>query len=116
MTIPGHLPATDAAELKETRAAGPHIDAAARHVRHFAVIMRDLLGDQLPAWTDRVLEDELPSQHFLVNGMRRDFDAVTLSTPWSSGQAEGHVTRIKLLKRQGYAAPTSTCSAAAYSS
>ncbi|MEU9190951.1 transposase [Streptomyces sp. NPDC048484] len=31
-------------------------------------------------------------------------DAVTaaLSSPWSSGQVEGHVTRVKLLKRMGF--------------
>ncbi|MER5227784.1 ISL3 family transposase [Streptomyces flaveus] len=42
--------------------------------------------------------------HSTVNGMKRDLDAVTagLSTPWSSGQVEGHVTRAKLLKRMGF--------------
>ncbi|MER5688189.1 transposase [Streptomyces sp. NPDC002205] len=67
-------------------------------------MMRDLRGDQLPPWMDRVLSDDLPSLHSLVSGLRRDQDAVTagLSTPWSSGQVEGQVTRVKLLKRQGY--------------
>lgn len=53
---------------------------------------------------DRVLADDLPALHPLANGMERDLDAVTagLSTPWSSGQVEGQVTRIKLLKRMGY--------------
>jgi hypothetical protein len=53
---------------------------------------------------DRVLADDLPALHSLVNGMKRDLDAVTagLSTPWSSGQVEGHVTRAKLLKRMGF--------------
>lgn len=68
-------------------------------------MIRDLRGDQLPAWMDRVLADDLPAAlHSLVNGLRRDFDAVTagLSTPWSSGQVEGQATRAKLLKRQGF--------------
>nr|QIY68755.1 transposase [Streptomyces sp. RLB1-33] len=53
---------------------------------------------------DRFLADDLPALHSLVNGMKRDLDAVTagLSTHWSSGQVEGQVTRIKLIKRQGY--------------
>jgi hypothetical protein len=104
MTNPGNLAEADAAELKEIRAACPHLDATARHVRDFADMVRDLRGEELPAWMDRVLADDLPALHSLVNGMKRDLDAVTagLSTPWSSGQVEGHVTRAKLLKRMGF--------------
>ncbi|MFE2945099.1 transposase [Streptomyces sp. NPDC059255] len=67
-------------------------------------MMRDQHGHQLPAWMDRVLEDDLPALHSLVNGLLRDLHAVTagLSTSWSSGQVEGHVTRVKLLKRMGF--------------
>ncbi|MFJ6837327.1 transposase [Streptomyces sp. NPDC091209] len=61
-------------------------------------------ANDLPAWMDRVLTDDLPALHSLVNGKKRDLNAVTagLSTPWSSGQVEGPVTRAKLLKRLGY--------------
>lgn len=94
----------DAAELKEIRTACPHLDAAARHVRDFAEMLHDLGGDQLLDWMERVLADDLPVLHSLVSGLRRDFDAATagLSTPWSSGQVEGHVTRVELIKRMGY--------------
>ncbi|MFB7397759.1 ISL3 family transposase [Streptomyces sp. NPDC056191] len=104
MTHPQHLAATDAAELKEIRTACPHLDAAARHVHDFAEMLHHLRGDQLPDWMERVLADDLPALHSLVSGLRRDFDAVTagLSTPWSSGQVEGQVTRVKLLKRMAY--------------
>lgn len=110
MSNPQHLAETDATELKDIRTACSHLDATARHVRDFAAMMRDLRGEELPAWMDRVLADDLPALHSLVNGMKRDLDAVTaaLSTPWSSGQVEGHVTRIKLLKRMSTAGPTST--------
>lgn len=103
MTHPQHLAAADAAELKEIRRACPHLDAAARHVHDFAEMLHSLQGDQLPDWMDRVLADDLPALHSLVSGLRRDY-AVTagLSTPWSSGQVEGRVTRVKLLKRMAY--------------
>ncbi|GAB7109704.1 hypothetical protein JCM4814A_80190 [Streptomyces phaeofaciens JCM 4814] len=102
MTNPQRL--ADAAELQEIRTACPHLDATARHVHDFAEMLHHLRGDQLPDWTDRVLADDLPALHSLVSGLRRDFDAVTagLSTTWSSGQVEGHVTRVKLLKRMAY--------------
>ncbi|WP_353961836.1 transposase [Streptomyces virginiae] len=104
ITHPQHLPAADAAELKEIRTACPHLDAAARHVHDFAEMLHHLHGDQLPGWMERVLADDLPALHSLVSGLRRDLDAVTagLSTPWSSGQVEGHVTRVKLIKRMAY--------------
>ncbi|MFB6480243.1 transposase [Streptomyces virginiae] len=104
MTNPQHLAAADAAELKEIHTACPHLDAAARHVHDFAEMLHDVRGDQLPDWMERVLADDLPALHSPVSGLRRDFDAVTagLSTPWNSGQVEGHVTRVELIKRMGY--------------
>ncbi|MGX4688808.1 ISL3 family transposase [Streptomyces sp. JNUCC 63] len=104
MTDLGNLTADDAADLKEIRTSCPELDAVTHHVRDFAAMMRDLRGDQLPAWMERVLADDLPALHSLINGLSRDINAVMagLSTPWSSGQVEGQVTRTKLLKRQGY--------------
>ncbi|MGK3944940.1 transposase [Streptomyces sp. RP5T] len=64
----------------------------------------DLGGDSLPAWTDAVRTDDLPALHAFADGLRRDHQAVTagLTLPWSSGPVEGHVNRIKMLKRQMY--------------
>lgn len=46
--------------------------------------------------------DDLPALWSFVKGLRRDQDAVTagLTLPWNSGAVEGHVNRIKMLKRQ----------------
>ncbi|OHV38527.1 transposase [Parafrankia soli] len=42
--------------------------------------------------------------HRYANGLERDLAAVSagLTQPWSSGPVEGHVNRIKMLKRQMY--------------
>jgi transposase len=50
---------------------------------------------------DAVSADDLPALHSLVTGLRRQ-DAVTngLSLPYSSGQVEGTVNRIIMIKRQ----------------
>ena len=45
-------------------------------------------------------------------GVEADKDAIApaITEPWSSGQVEGTVNRLKLIKRQMYrCAPTSTC-------
>ncbi|KOU34389.1 transposase [Streptomyces sp. WM6373] len=67
-------------------------------------MLHDLRGHQLPYWMERVITDDFPALHSLISGLQRDFDAVTagLSTRWSSGQVEGHVTRVKLIKRMAY--------------
>ena len=39
-----------------------------------------------------------------ANGIGKDRDAVlsAITSPWSSGQVEGQITRLKLVKRQMY--------------
>ncbi|MFC9931820.1 transposase [Streptomyces sp. NPDC127190] len=100
---PGNLSDEDALTLKEIRAASPELDAATGHVRDFATMMRDLTGSELPAWIERVENDNLPALHSLLNGLRRDQDAVIagLSSSWNSGQVEGQNTRVKRSKRDG---------------
>jgi transposase len=51
-----------------------------------------------------VQADDLPHLHSFVAGLRRDYDAARagLTSPHSSGKVEGHVNRIKMIKRQMY--------------
>ncbi|MFD3524875.1 hypothetical protein [Streptomyces sp. NPDC058653] len=48
--------------------------------------------------------DDLTSLHAFVSGLERDLAAVTAgpTLPWSSSVVEGHVNRIKMIKRQMY--------------
>ncbi|MFE6848735.1 hypothetical protein [Streptomyces sp. NPDC057686] len=103
MRPPDQLTDEHQANLKEIRTHCPHLDAATRHVRDFATMLRDLTGTNLPDWMNRVLDDDLPAFHTLVTGLRRDLDAVVagLSTSWSSGQVEGHVTRRQAPQTHG---------------
>jgi len=43
-----------------------------------------------------------------ARGLEADWAAVVggLALPWSSGQVEGQVNRVKLIKRQGYGRAT----------
>ncbi|MFJ4206716.1 ISL3 family transposase [Streptomyces sviceus] len=89
-------------QLKTVRAQCPELDALTRHVRSFAVMLTDHQGERLPDWLHAVRQDDLPSLRTLAAGIDRDLDAVTagLTLSWSSGAVEGHVNRIKMLKRQ----------------
>ncbi|MFD5608397.1 ISL3 family transposase [Streptomyces sp. NPDC127064] len=104
MTHPERLRPDEAVGIKEIRAACPELDAAIEHVRGFAGLMHEHRGVDLPVWIARIDQDALPHLSQFANGLLHDLDAVTagLSTTWSSGQVEGQVTRVKLLKRAGY--------------
>lgn len=103
MTNPENLSAGAQVRLKQLLAHCPELDATATHVASFAAMMGQLTGkERLPGWLDAVAADDLPALHSLVAGLRRDQEAVTngLSLPYSSGQVEGTVNRIKMIKRQ----------------
>lgn len=64
-------------------------------------LLREKRKDQLPNWMERAAQSPLAS---FVGGLRRDFPAVqaAFSLPWSQGQVEGQIHRLKMLKRQMY--------------
>lgn len=99
---PENLSETQHLQLKNVRANCPEIDALTRHVRSFATMLTERQGQRLPDWLDAVRQDDLPSLHTLAAGIDRDREAVIagLTLPWNSGVVEGHVNRIKMLKRQ----------------
>jgi transposase len=81
------------------------VDLAYELVQQFARMMRDRTGDkQLDGWLKKVAESPLTALHPLRAGISQDKAAVQagLTFPWSQGQTEGQITRLKLIKRQGY--------------
>jgi transposase len=61
-------------------------------------------GDKLPGWADRAEASDVQEIRGFAAGLRKDWAAVTagLTLPWSSGTVEGHVNRIKMIRRQMY--------------
>ena len=105
MTRPDRLADADKASLDAILAASPELAAVTASVRDFAVIMNERRGRKLlEPWMTAALATGEPALRSFVTGLRADQDAVTngLSLPWSSGAVEGHVNRIKMLKRQMY--------------
>ncbi|KJY44667.1 transposase, partial [Streptomyces sp. NRRL S-444] len=68
----------------------------------FAHMLTQLQGHQLPAWIEAATTSDLPTLQRFARHLERDLDAATagLSQQWNSGVVEGHVNRIKMLKRQ----------------
>ena len=67
-------------------------------------MMTGLHGDRLDAWIAEVDAGDVAELHSFAKGLKRDRAAVRngLVLPYSSGAVEGHVNRIKTLKRQMY--------------
>ncbi|MGW5465984.1 ISL3 family transposase [Streptomyces sp. NPDC003996] len=104
LTHPDTLPESEHLKLKAVLAGCSELDSLTGHVRAFGKSLTQLQGDRLPQRIKAVRADDLPSLHTFANGLERDLAAVTagLTLPWSSGVVEGHVNRIKMIKRQMY--------------
>ncbi|WCN05111.1 ISL3 family transposase [Streptomyces sp. M92] len=102
LSRPESLTEIEQLRLKAVLANCPELDALTGHVRSFARMLTERQGERLPQWLDAVRQDDLPSLHTLAAGIDRDRDAVIagLTLPWNSGVVEGHVNRIKMLRRQ----------------
>lgn len=72
--------------------------------QQFAAMIRERLAEKLDAWLAACTETGISNLVTFAIGLRQDYGAVyaALSTVWSSGQAEGQVNRLKLVKRQMY--------------
>ena len=68
----------------------------------FGRLVRQRDQGAFTAWLEAAATSSVPEFREVANGMRRDRAAIeaALTHEWSSGQVEGQVTRIKLLKRQ----------------
>ncbi len=79
----------------------PLLVEAREIVAAFQAIVRKRCLDVLDPWLERARSSLLVS---FANGMLKDKAAVAaaLSSPWSNGQTEGQITKLKLVKRQMY--------------
>lgn len=71
--------------------------------RSFATMLRQRQGQLLNSWFSKAIESNVPKEiQRFARGLEKDFDAVEagLTLPWSNGQTEGQVNRLKLIKRQ----------------
>jgi transposase len=70
----------------------------------FLAMVRERRGHDLEAWMAEATQSRIDALARFAQGLQDDLTAVTagLTLDWSNGPVEGQVTRLKLLKRQGY--------------
>jgi transposase len=73
-------------------------------VQQLAAMIRQREAGQLDDWLQACSRSGISCLKTFAKGILQDYDAVraALETEWSSGQAEGQINRLKLIKREMY--------------
>ena len=100
-TARDHLSRSDAVTVARIEAAVPDLAAACALTGRFANMVRNGEHDNLEEWLSGAGGSLLAS---LARGLNADKNAVlaALREPWSNGQTEGQINKLKALKRQMY--------------
>jgi transposase len=98
------LDETQQEELALMRRASPRAEAAYGLAQAFMQMIWERTGEQLDSWLSSVEASHLPELESFARGIQQDKAAVLagLTLPWSQGPLEGHVNRLKLIKRSMY--------------
>ena len=70
--------------------------------QEFVTLLKEHQAEGLDGWLKRAKESQVTELNSFANGIVRDYAAVkaACSLPWSNGVVEGHINRLKFLKRQ----------------
>ena len=90
--------------LDQLCATDADIARAYQLTQGFLALVRERLGSDLEAWITVATNSGIDALARFARGLQEDLAAVTagLTLEWSNGSVEGQITRLKLLKRQGY--------------
>lgn len=90
--------------LERVRQCGEELGEALGLAEEFAAMARQESALPLAAWLAKAAGTRSPEVRGFADGLRQDEAAVAaaLTEPWSNGPVEGHVNRLKVIKRQMY--------------
>jgi transposase len=96
-----HLSRADSMIVAAVEAGVPGLADARRLVDRFRTMIRTKAVDGLEAWIEQAQTSLIAP---LARGIARDLAAVraAITEPWSNGQTEGQINRLKMIKRQMY--------------
>jgi transposase len=90
--------------LDRLRGVDAEVAEALRLADEFVEMVRERSGGGLADWLAKAAEAAAPELRGFVGGIRQDEAAVQagLTEAWSNGPVEGHVNRLKVIKRTMY--------------
>jgi transposase len=101
---PTRLTGDDRAWLARLQAVSTAAAAAYPLLQAIRQIIREQEAERLDAWLAEATSCGLPDLETFAAGLQRERSELlaALELPWSTGPVEGQITRLKLIKRQGY--------------
>jgi len=104
MRRPENITEAQQQALMQMHHTHPEIEQVMHLVESFLQMLRTLQGQQLQDWMEQTQQSNIREMQNFVEKLRKDQDAVQngLTFVWSNGVVEGHVNRLKCLKRTMY--------------
>ena len=98
------LPAGQKEFLKVFFQHCPQAEAARKLALSFRALLEDKKPELLPAWIQQAKISGLAALRSFARGLESDYEAVRAAATynWSNGPVEGHINRLKTIKRQMY--------------
>jgi len=92
----------DQALLEQIQAQHRELAKAMARSQDFAELVRQHQPEKRDGWLERAAHSALKAFERFAAGVREDYEAVKagVTLPWSTGPVEGHINRLKMLKRQ----------------
>jgi transposase len=92
----------EAQQLTQLREQQAEVAEAIDLAQDFATLVRQRQPTHLEPWLQRATTSALEAMQRFASGLRDDYAAVKagVTLPWSTSPVEGHINRLKMLKRQ----------------
>jgi transposase len=92
----------EAQQLAQLRAQSAEVAEAIDLAQDFATLVRQRQPTQLDPWLTRATSSTLEALRRFATGLYEDYEAIKAgaTVPWSTSPVEGHINRLKMLKRQ----------------
>jgi transposase len=88
-------------QLTQLHAQAAEVAEAIDLAQDFLQLVRQRQPEHFDAWLERASTSALEAVRRFASGLRDDYAAVKagVTLPWSSGPVEGHINRLKMVKR-----------------
>ncbi|HEY5866450.1 MAG TPA: transposase [Candidatus Tectomicrobia bacterium] len=95
-------PEAEARQLAQFHAQSVQMAEAIDLAQDFTTLVRQRQPECLDPWLTRATTCTLEALQRFASGLREDYAAVKagVTLPWSTSPVEGHINRLKMLKRQ----------------
>ena len=92
----------EAQQLPQLHAQSAEVAEAIELAQDFVQLVRQRQPERLDPWLQRVTSSALEALQRFATGLRDDYAAIKagVTLPWSTSPVEGHINRLKMLKRQ----------------